>query len=194
MAESFATTQLHLWVQRMQAGDRAAQEELLHCVGNRLERLARKMLRNFPRVRQFSDTGDILQNATLRLLRSLGEAKPDSTRAFFALAAEQIRRELLDLARHFKSAPARVGDAADSQPVFQPVEPGDDADLDRWAAFHEQVAQLPHEEREVVGLIFYHGWTQAQVAELFQVNERTVRRWWVSAQMKLQQNLKDGDD
>lgn len=58
--------------------------------------------------------------------------------------------------------------------------------LDMWTAFHERVKQLPAEEREVVGLIFYHGWTQAQVAELLQVNERTIRRWWVAAQMKLQ--------
>ena len=27
--------------------------------------------------------------------------RPDSTRAFFGLAAEQMRRELLDLARHY---------------------------------------------------------------------------------------------
>ena len=44
---------------------------------------------------------------------------------------------------------------------------------------------LPAEEREVVGLIFYHGWEQAKVAELFQVNERTVRRRWQSAMLKL---------
>ena len=44
-------------------------------------------------------------------------------------------------------------------------------------------------EREVVGLVFYHGWTQAQVAELFQVDVRTVRRWWESALVKLHREL-----
>ena len=58
-------------------------------------------------------------------------------------------------------------------------------DLERWCLFHQQVEQLPPEEREVVGLIFYHEWTQAQVAELFQVNVRTVRRRWESAMQKL---------
>src|SRR5262249_31686133 len=30
--------------------------------------------------------------------------------------------------------------------------------LERWAAFHEAVETLPAEQREVVGLTFYHGW------------------------------------
>jgi RNA polymerase sigma factor (sigma-70 family) len=55
------------------------------------------------------------------------------------------------------------------------------------------VERLPVREREVVGLVFYHGWTQAQVAELFQVNERTVRRWWESAMVRLHRAMKGED-
>ena len=65
------------------------------------------------------------------------------------------------------------------------------ADLERWAAFHEMVGALPAEEREVVGLVHYHGWTQAQIAELFGVTERTVRRWWQSALLKLGEAMAD---
>ena len=36
-------------------------------------------------------------------------------------------------------------------------------------------------DREVVGLLYYQGWTQAEVAELLQIDERTVRRKWVKA-------------
>jgi DNA-directed RNA polymerase specialized sigma24 family protein len=53
------------------------------------------------------------------------------------------------------------------------------------------VADLPTEEREIVGLIFYHGWTQAAVAELFQANERTVRRRWEAALLRLHGTLRD---
>jgi hypothetical protein len=35
---SLRTTQLHDWFRRMHAGDRAASEELLRAVGDRLER------------------------------------------------------------------------------------------------------------------------------------------------------------
>ena len=35
---------------------------------------------------------------------------------------------------------------------------------------------MPAEEREAFSLTFYHGWTQAQIADLFGVDERTARR------------------
>jgi RNA polymerase sigma-70 factor (ECF subfamily) len=60
-------------------------------VGERLERLARKMLRGFPAVRRWEGTGDILQKASLRLLQALRKVRPDSTRQFFALAGKHMR-------------------------------------------------------------------------------------------------------
>lgn len=70
-------------------------------------------------------------------------------------------------------------------------ERGTPDDLDLWCRFHEAVEQLPPEEREVMGLAFYHGWTQVQIAELFQVDERTVRRRWQAACLKLSKLLGD---
>jgi RNA polymerase sigma-70 factor (ECF subfamily) len=193
------TTQLHNWMQRMRAGDRSAQEELLRSLGDRLERLARKMLKGFPGVRRWEQTLDVLQNALLRLLRSLQEVEPASMREFFGLAAQQMRRELLDLARHHYG-PQRPGAHHASHHAGAGVdacEPPADADapeeLERWSAFHEAVDRLPAEEREVIGLVFYHGWTQAEVAELFQVTVRTVQRRWQSALLRLHGILKDGD-
>jgi RNA polymerase sigma factor (sigma-70 family) len=61
--------------------------------------------------------------------------------------------------------------------------------LDLWAAFHAAVEHLPAAEREVVGLAFYHGWTHARIAELLQVSERTVRRHWQSACLRLNEAL-----
>lgn len=66
------TAQLHDWLDRVQAGDLAAREELLRGVGNRLERLARKMLRRFPGVHRWVETDDVLQSALVRLLRAPG--------------------------------------------------------------------------------------------------------------------------
>jgi RNA polymerase sigma-70 factor (ECF subfamily) len=190
---SFSTTRLQAWLDRLQTGDPAAPDELLRRVGGRLERLARKMLGRFPGVRRWAETGDVLQNATLRLLRALQEVRPANTREFFGLAAEQLRRELLDLSRHFfgpRGAGAHhASQAGHTDPQGEGCEPADSTnegeELERWCAFHEAVEQLPAEEREVVGLAFYHGWTQAQIAELFQVDERTIRRRWQSACLRL---------
>ena len=41
----------------------------------------------------------------------------------------------------------------------------------------------------MIGLTFYHGWTQTQIAELFRVDERTVRRRWQAACQALHKAL-----
>jgi RNA polymerase sigma-70 factor (ECF subfamily) len=196
---SLHTTLLHAWIDRMRAGDAAAPEELVRACCGRLERLARKMLRGFPAVARWEETGDVLQNALVRLLRSLHEVRPPSVRDFFGLAATHMRRELLDLARHYQG-PQGLGanqasraDVSPSDETRSQLDPADAAEpveeLERWRAFHEQVEALPAEEREVVSLVFYHGWKQAEIAELFQVTERTVRRYWQSACLKLTRAL-----
>src|SRR5262245_52572469 len=95
------TVQLQGLVDRMRAGDLAARDELLRGYYARLERLARQMLRAYPRVRRWEETGDVLNPALLRLLRALEDVRPESTRAFLGLAALQIRRELLNLYQHY---------------------------------------------------------------------------------------------
>lgn len=196
---SIQTTQMLACLERMKAGDREAREELLRRITGRMEKLARKMLRGFPDVRQFEQTDDVLQHSLLRLVRSLESVTPGSMRDFFNLAAVHIRRELLDLARHYRGphgmgpnqmAPGRaetenlVGDQAVTH---------DTDDVERWCAFHEEVERLPANEREVVSLIFYHDWPQADVAQLFQVDERTIRRWWQAARLKLHAKLRQFD-
>jgi RNA polymerase sigma factor (sigma-70 family) len=183
----------------MRASDLAAREEMLRRLGAQLERLARKMLRRYPHVQRWADTDDVLQNALLRLLRALEQVQPGSMREFFGLAAEQMRRELLDLAKHFHgplgAGANHASHVREDNSSVASAEPPDKADnakeLERWCAFHEGVAGLPAEEREVVGLIFYHGWTRAEVAELFGINVRTVQRRWQSALEKLHQILND---
>lgn len=189
---TFGTTLLHEWLKRHRDGDAAAADALIRGTCSRLERLARKMLRDFPNVSRHAQTDDVLQNALLRLLRALERIEPPSMRDFYNLAARLMRCELLDLARHYRQANRheaarldRPGDTSDAA-VPEPRARADESrDLVRWARFHEDVEKLPAAEREVVGLIFYHGWTQAQVAELFGVTVRTVQRYWQAALVRL---------
>jgi len=184
---------MHQWLEQMRGGDREAREQLLNTICGRLERLARKMLGRFPNVCRWTETGDVLQGALLRLLRTLEKIEPITTRAFFGLAAEHVRRELLDLARHFYGPEGiganQVGGPQSGhdrpQALGRPEGIGPAEELERWCAFHRGVEELPVEEREVVALVFYHGWTQAEVAELFGVSERTIRRRWQTALLRL---------
>jgi RNA polymerase sigma-70 factor (ECF subfamily) len=190
------TLQMHRCVERWQAGDRAAADELLRAVGTRLEDLARKMLRGFPNVRGWAETADVLQRSVLSLLSTLQKQCPDSTRHFFNLAAVHVRRELLDLARRFSGKDwtplSDVAEIAEDRcggrfPTAERA--GSAEDLELWCRFHQAVEELPPEEREVVSLAFYHGWTHEQIAELSHVDERTVRRRWRAACRRLNRRL-----
>src|SRR5260370_30744651 len=86
---------------RAVAGDDAAVDALLRHYSERLTILTRRMLGDFQRVRRWAETDDVLQNALVRLVGALRSVKPQTSRDFLALATLQIRRELLDLARHF---------------------------------------------------------------------------------------------
>src|SRR5262245_52677111 len=96
---SLDTIHLQYCVDQFRAGDQHALNEVLVAVSARLEKLARRMLGGFPAVRAEVQTEDVLQAALIRLVRSLKDIRPDSTRSFYNLAAVQMRRELLDLAR-----------------------------------------------------------------------------------------------
>ncbi|MCZ2343382.1 MAG: hypothetical protein LC104_16555 [Bacteroidales bacterium] len=83
-------------------GNDEVYEELLARACERLRVLARRRLRGFPALRRWVETDDVLQQAMLRLHRSLQQVRPSTVGEFFGLAGLQMRRELHDLHRqHF---------------------------------------------------------------------------------------------
>lgn len=183
--ERLHSADLQGWLERIRAGDRSAQQALLEHAGQRLERLARKMLHRYPSLRRWVETGDVLQNANLRLLRSLKRVPVDSAAGFFGLAAVELRRELIDLSRHFFGK-LGVGANHASDPTPEVAAPRDEpADLEKWCAFHQRVEHLPAEQREIVNLLFYQGLAQADAAQLLDVSVRTVQRRWQTALVTL---------
>src|SRR5438093_1291991 len=95
-----STTQLQLWLARGNAGDRTARDELIRHTCGRLHRLTQRMLQGYQRVKQFEQTDDVFQTALLRLHKALEEVRPPSLADYYRLAAVQVRRVLIDLARH----------------------------------------------------------------------------------------------
>ena len=198
MTASSKTAQIQLWIDRLQAKDDNARKELLNCACERLEQLTRKMLRRFPRVRRWEETGDVLQNASMRLYRTLEQITPKDVREFFRLASLNIRRELLDLVKHYcgpqgqdaRHATWHQGDDSGTRPeAAQPDGEDDPVRLAAWAEFHKQIEALPEEDREVFDLIWYQGLPQAEVAGLLNMSERTVKRRWQAARLRLYEAL-----
>jgi RNA polymerase sigma-70 factor (ECF subfamily) len=191
---------LQLLLDASHTGDEATYGQLLAHAVERLRRLARKMLRAFPDLRRWEMTDDVLQNALLRLHRCLAEVRPRSTKDFFNLAAVQMRRELLDLAKHHFGPQGGAanhhtdghGLAADDEggPLRQLQDAAEEpATLDDWTEFHAQVEALPEDERQAVGLLYYQGLSQEEAAAVLGVSVRTVKRRWQSARLLLARAL-----
>jgi len=189
-----SSTQIEHWLKQMQAGDDRACNELIERTCKRLRRLTRKILKDYSRLKRWEETDDVLQNASLRIWRAVQIVKPASALDYFRLSAWHIRRELLDLARHYYG-PQGLGaqHASQGSAAHGPVEPSDrTADPSRlqfWTEFHEQVEALPDEERAVFDLLWYQELTQVEAGLLLGVSERTVKRRWQSARLQLHQKL-----
>jgi RNA polymerase sigma factor (sigma-70 family) len=199
MANVSQSAAIEGWLRQLRAGDDQARKELLNCACQRLTHLTRKMLKGFGRVKRWEQTDDVVQNALLRLYRSLAEVQPAGAVEFYRLAAVNIRRELLDLAKHYYG-PRGLGanyasvekgpDQSQAELGFDQAAPGDDPGrLAAWTAFHTRVEQLPADEKEVFDLLWYQELSQAEAAALLQVSERTIKRRWAAARLRLHETL-----
>ena len=184
---------------RLAAGDLSARERILELCADRLRTLASRMLDRFPHVRRWDDTDDVFQNAALRLHRALVEVRPATPRGVLALAATQLHRELIDLARRYAGPESHarhhetnvVRDGRDSQaPAFHVERAAEPTPaLERWSKFHETIAGLPAEDRETFQLVWYVGADQRTIARLLDCSERTVRNRWRSARSRVRAAL-----
>jgi RNA polymerase sigma-70 factor (ECF subfamily) len=196
-----STLHLQRCLDRLQAGDTSARNDLINSACDRLQRLTRKMLNDYRGVRRWEETGDVFQNAMMRLCRALQDIAPGSLREFYRLAALQVRRELIDLARHHYGPlgagahhASQAGATPNASGVLPALHEGADVSsepsrLALWTEFHRQVEALPQEQREVFDLIWYQGLSQANAGTLLGISERTIKRYWREARLKLYEAL-----
>ena len=196
------SSELQFFLQRVLDDKSHAFDDLAYHASERLRRMAASMLRKYQSVRRWEETDDVLQSALIRLHRSVNEVKPDSVRAFFGLAATQIRRELLDLSRHYYGAHGigrnHQSNAFDSRSESEKASPGLEqravstdrpTDLAGWTEFHQAIEGLPKDEKEVFELIWYGGILRKDVAKLLDINEKTVLRRFTRARVTLYQMM-----
>jgi RNA polymerase sigma-70 factor (ECF subfamily) len=202
MEPSAEENRLAACLERLAAADPSARDELIAIACVRMRGLAHRMLRAFPRVRRWDETDDVVQNAALRLYRALGQVVPADVRGFMGLAAVQVRRELLDLAKKHAGpesyasnhetnyqridgeARAKVDDASDAGESHERIT--------RWTQLHELAASLPDDERELFHLVWYLGLKQDEAANLLGCSIRTVKRRWEEAKRLLAAAMPEG--
>ena len=188
------TTAIQRCIERLNTNEPGVRDELLRIAYDRLLAMIRGLMTHYPGLRRWEQSDDVLQNVQIRLLRCLDQVFIGSARDFLSLAATNIRRELIDLARHHygdegagKNHATPPGDGVS---IPEPADAGDDpAILTEWAELHDRIAQLPDEEREVMDLHWYHDLSQKEVATLIGVSERTVKRRWMAAKARLAARL-----
>lgn len=195
-------TPIQACFERLNAGDLTARAELLRLTMDRLLAMVRKMLARYPGVRRWEESDDVLQNVMVRLDRCLAQGQVNSPIDYFRLAATNMRRELIDLARHHYGP--QGGGANHATPNGKSLEEHADAlpaaAHDDPAVFlvarelHEMIDVLPAEVREVVELHWYLGMTQSETASALGLSLSTVKRRCVEAKLLLQERIEPPSD
>ena len=182
-------TQIQRLLDKAKSGTEFDRNELINHSCSRLLKLTRKMFHNFKCLQRWEQTDDVFQNALVRLHRSLLEVQVDDVRHFFNLAALQIRRELLDLTKHYYG---KLGLGANHYSDHQTGPDGILANTTNnsiknksMEKFHESIDILPKEEQEIINMLFYEGFNQEETAKFLGISLSTVKRRWHAARLKL---------
>lgn len=150
---------------RAQAGDQEALRELLERYQDRLRRIVRIQLNGSP-LRRLHDSMDVVQNTFIAALPKLGELQPRSAASLLRwlalIATNQLRdvygretAEKRDLRRQSPLESGELVQRADPATALQPERKLEEAELrERLDA---EVAELPHDQRQVVLLHDYCG-------------------------------------
>ena len=177
------------------ADDESHYAELISVASARLLKLTRAMFRHETSLRRWEQTDDVFQVVSLRLYNSLSHLRPKSVAEFFGLATLQIRRSLIDLARHHfgpeGSATMRQSLGGKGLPLEQRdhSRSSEPEDLEAWSDFHECAAAIPIEYREVFSLRYYSGLSHEEIANVTNQSLATVKRKWRRAKIWLAEQL-----
>ena len=192
MTEAEETQQITLWLRRWAEGDVAAFDELMPRIYAQLRRLAAHLMKGEPRGLTLDPTG-VVHEAYLRLAGTRRMAWQDRAH-FFAVAAQAMRRVLVDAARRRHAA--KRGSAATAVTIERLsglADPRADAvevvELDRVLA---RLESLDERQARVVELRCFAGLDIAEIATVLGVSERTAAREWRAAKAWLRRELGRG--
>ena len=177
-------------MQTIQNGDDQAAEGLLPLVYEELRRLAAHKMANEAPGQTLQPTA-LVHEAWLRLSQQRNQHWQNREH-FYAVAAEVMRRILVDRARRRK-AHKHGGqlERVDFDGVELQVPGSDDVVLQIHEALELLAAEDP-EKAQVVKLRFFVGLENAEAAAILGVSEKTVQRHWSFAKAWLRRAMLDG--
>ncbi len=176
---------------RVRHGDPKAAEELLPLVYAELRKLAAHKMANEAPGQTLQPTA-LVHEAWLRLG---GQDQPawQNRAHFLAAAAEAMRRILVESARR-KLRLKRGGGGERVELHESAIEaPADHEKILQVHAALEILTLEDPEKARIVKLRFFVGFSHEEIAALLGVNEKTVRRHWEVAKVRLFQIIKGGE-
>lgn len=173
---------------RTRAAEPGARDRLFSLAYDELRKLARSRLFHGGR-NTYLDTTALVHECYLRILRSR-ELRAEDRRAFFAYASRTMRSVIIDAVRE-RQAERHGGDqqrmTLDTQ-VADEI-PAGETQLLRVDEALQALAQAEPRLAQVVEMRYFGGYSEAEIAQALDLNERTVRRDWDKARLLLKQLL-----
>lgn len=170
-----------------QQGDPTAADQLLPLVYEELRRLAAHKMASEAAGQTLQPTA-LVHEAWLRLVGNQNQ-KWDGRAHFFAVAAEAMRRILIDRARRKRA----VRHGGEQQRVdLQEVELAAPSDGDQLLAVNEALDKLAaqhKEEAELVKLRYFVGMTNEEAAGVLGISVRTAKYYWAHARAWLYREI-----
>ena len=191
---SASRDQITAMLRQWSDGQEQPSDELIRAVYEQLRRQARRQLQR-ERSNHTLDTAALINEAYLKLVEQRS-VKWNGRAHFFALAAELMRRILVDHARA-RHRQKRGGNeeaiALENAPCVSPlVSPPIDVDLIALDDALGRLAGLDEQQVKIVELRYFAGLGIEETAEILQISPATVKRDWASAKAWLRYELTRG--
>ena len=172
-------------LQAWQQGDVPAGEQLVPLVYAELRRIARMKLSGERSGHTLQATA-LVHEAWLRLMQQHGAGWQNRTQ-FYAIAAQAMRRILVDHARRREAAKRGAGESmADVDELADVLaSPVPDQQLVALDTALETLAALDERQAKVVELRFFGGLTVEETGEVLSLSPTTVKREWATARLWL---------
>jgi RNA polymerase sigma factor (TIGR02999 family) len=171
-------------------GDQAALEQLTPLVYSELHRLAHRYLGRERKGHTLQTTA-LVHEAYLRLIDQK-EVRWQNRAHFFAIAAQMMRRILVDYARSRNVA--RRGGGAQQVSLDEAMEVSDERASDVIALDEalKGLSELDQRKSRIIELRFFGGLSIEETAEVLGVSPGTVMRDWTFAKAWLQREINRG--
>ena len=186
-----APGEISLLLAQLREGNREAESRLIHLVYSELRRLARRYLRAERSDHTLQSTA-LVHEAYLSLVGQRDKNWQDRNH-FFAMAATQMRRILVDHARARRTEKRGGGQTKvelDEALVYSPQKSAEMVALDEAL---DRLAKRDPRQAQAVELRFFGGLSEEDVAQLQGVSTRTVKRDWAVAKAWLYKEISKGE-